>query len=91
MSNLVKARSYKEETFFHAVALFDRYIFHRPQALKIELTTFAVMCVLLAAKLDNKTEPSLHKLIDALKTFHKVRPDAHSIALAVEFEILSTL
>ena len=84
IEELVVIREYKMETIFIAVSLADRYLVSI--AVKKEkvpcLITLAVVCVLIAAKLEQPISPSFERMILVLYDQHSIKlKKKHLLAL----------
>lgn len=65
IDKIAKAKDYKEDTFFLAVSLADRYLVHIAVLNRKmpSLTILAVTAILMAAKLEQPISPSFSRMV----------------------------
>lgn len=89
---LVSLRKYKDETFFKAFGIFDRFIYH----LGIErfnknlLVALITTSIFLAAKIEEPFQPSIGNLIDCL-TEREKKHISRDLVRALEEKVLVVL
>ena len=92
IEDLHRLKKYKEETFFLAVSIADRYLVNLTVQ-KMQppcLTSLAVISLLLGAKLEQPMHPSFNIMIRLLYENHNLVVEKPTL-LVMEKEILSTL